>query len=414
VQGDERDVMIFSIGYGPDENGKTTMTFGPLNKSGGWRRLNVAITRARYRNEIVSSLGAGDITASATNEGVRHLRRYLDFAERGAAALALDTSTGGDAESPFEESVIRTIRSWGYDVTPQVGTAGYRIDMAVHHPDRRGAFVLGVECDGAQYHSSRVARDRDRLRDQVLVGLGWRMHRIWGTAWYRDRSGTERILLKAIETAAQAPIRGVFGGEQQVTVARRATVDLEPAEFAAVPDWAVPYRVASIDRRPRWTEPHDPAIRPAMREAIETIVKTESPVHVDVVHQRFRQGWNIGQIGSRIRANIDAAARVADVRRDGEWLHAINDSTVAVRTPVDDCRRTVDQIHPTELQAALVQLVRDGGGVAWDELSVTASRLFGWNRRGRDITDRLDAVLQDLIDAGRLVRTADELRLTGN
>jgi very-short-patch-repair endonuclease len=414
VQGDERDVMIFSIGYGPDENGKTTMAFGPLNKSGGWRRLNVAITRARYRNEIVSSLGAGDITASATNEGVRHLRRYLDFAERGPAALALDTSTGGDAESPFEESVIRAIRSRGYDVTPQVGTAGYRIDMAVHHPDRPGVFVLGVECDGAQYHSSRVARDRDRLRDQILVGLGWRLHRIWGPAWYRDRPGTERLLIDAIEKAVRAPVRGVFGGEQQLAPPRRATVDVEPAEFAAVPDWAVPYRVASIVRRPRWTEPHDPAVRPAMREAIEAIVTTESPVHVDVVHQRFRQAWNIGQIGSRIRANIDAAARVANVRRDGEWLLATSDATPTVRTPVDDCRRAVDQIHPSELQAALLQLVRDAGGLGWDELSVSASRLFGWNRRGRDITDRLDAMLQDLVDAGRLARTGDQLRLAGD
>jgi very-short-patch-repair endonuclease len=415
VQGDERDVMIFSIGYGPDENGKTTMTFGPLNKSGGWRRLNVAITRARYRNEIVSSLGAGDITASTTNEGVRHLRRYLDFAERGPATLALDTSTGGDAESPFEESVIRTIRSWGYDVTPQVGTAGYRIDMAVHHPDQPGVFVLGVECDGAQYHSSRVARDRDRLRDQVLVGLGWRMHRIWGTAWYRDRPGTERRLIEAIEKAVRAPVRGVFGGAEEPPAFGRVAVDVEPAEFAAVPDWAVPYGVASIGQRPRWTEPHDPAIRPAMREAIEAIVRTESPVHVDVVHQRFRQGWNIGQIGSRIRANVDAAARMADVRREGNWLHAIGEETVTVRTPVDECRRTVDQIHPSELQAALFQLVRDAGGVGPDELSVSASRLFGWNRRGHDITGRLDAMLRHLVKAGRLVRAGnDELRLAGD
>lgn len=414
VQGDERDVMIFSIGYGPDENGKTTMNFGPLNKTGGWRRLNVAITRARYRNEIVSSIGAGDITASGTNEGVRHLRRYLDFAERGPAALALDSSTGGDAESPFEESVIRAIRSWGYDVTPQVGTAGYRIDLAVHHPDHHGVFVLGVECDGVQYHSSRVARDRDRLRDQVLVGLGWTLHRIWGSAWYRDRPGAERRLIEAIEKAAQAPIHGVFGGDQQITAPQRRAIDLEPAEFSVVPDWAAPYRVASISRRPRWTEPHDPAIRPAMREAIEAIVTVESPVHVDVVHQRFRQAWNIGQIGSRIRTNIDAAVRVAGVRREGEWLHATDGGAVRVRTPIDDCRRTVDQIHESELQAALFQLVRDAGGAGWDELSVSASRLFGWNRRGRDITDRLDTMLQHVVDAGRIDRVGDQLRILGD
>jgi hypothetical protein len=117
------------------------MNFGPLNKQGGWRRLNVAITRARYRNEIVSSIRASDIPESVTTEGLRHLRRYLDYAARGLPALALDTSAGGDAESPFEESVITVIRSWGYDLTPQVGTAGYRIDIGVRHPDHPGVYA---------------------------------------------------------------------------------------------------------------------------------------------------------------------------------------------------------------------------------------------------------------------------------
>ena len=210
VQGDERDVMIFSIGYGPDENQKITMNFGPLNKQGGWRRLNVAITRARYRNEIVTSIRASDITESVTTEGLRHLRRYLDYAARGMPALALDTSAGGDAESPFEESVINVIRSWGYELTPQVGTAGYRIDIGVRHPDHPGVYALGVECDGYQYHSSKVARDRDRLREQVLRGLGWNLHRIWGTAWYRDRNGEEHKLRAAIEHAVTAPVHGLL------------------------------------------------------------------------------------------------------------------------------------------------------------------------------------------------------------
>ncbi len=134
VQGDERDVMLFSIGYGPDENGRILMNFGPLIKAGGQRRLNVAVTRARYRNEVISSMSASDITATAHSEGTRALRRYLDFAARGSQALFMDGATGGDVESPFEESVITAIRHWGYEVQPQVGVAGYRIDMAVRHP----------------------------------------------------------------------------------------------------------------------------------------------------------------------------------------------------------------------------------------------------------------------------------------
>lgn len=210
VQGDERDVLIFSIGYGPDEHRKITMSFGPLNRQAGWRRLNVAITRARYRNEIVASIRAADIPDSVTSEGLRQLRRYLDYAARGLPALAPSASEGG--ESPFEESVIRIIRSWGYGLTPHVGTAGYRIDIGIHYPSHPGVYALGVECDGYQYHRSKAARDRDRLRGQVLRDLGWNLHRIWGASWYRDRKGEERRLQAAIERAMAAPPHGPLGG----------------------------------------------------------------------------------------------------------------------------------------------------------------------------------------------------------
>jgi very-short-patch-repair endonuclease len=230
-------VLIFSIGYGPDENRKITMNFGPLNRQGGWRRLNVAITRARYRNEIVSSIRAGDIPESATAEGVRHLRRYLDYAARGLPALALDTSAGGDAESPFEESVISVIRSWGYDLTPQVGTAGYRIDIGVRHPGHVGVYALGIECDGYQYHSSKVARDRDRLREKVLQGLGWQLHRIWGTAWYRDRNGEERKLRAAIEQAIAAPVHGLLSGAGRPQENDRPVIQTEAASRATISIW---------------------------------------------------------------------------------------------------------------------------------------------------------------------------------
>ena len=343
---------------------------------------------------------------------MRHLRRYLDFAERGLPALALSTATGGDAESPFEESVIQAIRSWGYEVTPQVGAAGYRIDIGVHHPDHPGVFVLGVECDGAQYHSSRVARDRDRLRDQVLVGLGWTMHRIWGTAWYRDRHGAEHRLIEAIETGIQAPVRGLMGGETAVSPRRSRAVELEEIEYSAVPDWVVPYTVAEIGRRPWWTEPHDPAVEPEMRKAVEQIVAVEGPVHIEVVRQRFREAWNIGQIGSRIRARLDSAVRKSSVVREGEFLHAPDRPETRVRTPVDDCRRAVDQVHSAELELAIVNLVRDAGGITWDDATVHVARLYGWTRRGPDISRRLGATLDDLVAGGLLARLGDELKLS--
>jgi hypothetical protein len=405
VQGDERDVMIFSIGYGPDEKGQLSMNFGPLNKSGGERRLNVAITRARYRNEIVSSIRAADIKTSVTSEGVRHLRRYLDFAERGQAALALElTAAGGDAESPFEESVIAAIRSWGYQVTPQVGAARYRIDIGVHHPDHPGVYVLGVECDGVMYHSSQVARDRDRLRDQVLRGLDWRLHRIWGTAWYRDRHGEEQRLRAAIDEAAAAPVRGLLGGQGEDGIDRPPVIT-EPASLPEIPTWAQPYQVADVDPLPSWINPSTFNSRFDMCPGIEQVAAVEGPVHLELLLQRLRDSWNIGRVGPRIRVNIEAAIDLADVVREGNFITGPDRDGVLVRTPVAACARSVEQVADTELAAALLQLVQASAGVTRDDLTTAVARLYGWNRRGPDISVRLNRLVSDLAADGRLAST---------
>ena len=201
VQGDERDVLIFSVGYGKDKFGRLTMNFGPVNSAGGERRLNVAVTRARKKVIVVSSIRASDFDLGEVNrEGVRVLQRYLDFAERGQDALELRTA-GGEFESPFEQSVASRIRGLGFAVVPQVGCSSFRVDLGVVEPSRPGEFVLGVECDGASYHSSATARDRDRIRQQILEKLGWKIHRIWSPDWV-TRNETEVNRLKmAIESA---------------------------------------------------------------------------------------------------------------------------------------------------------------------------------------------------------------------
>ncbi|MET0418860.1 MAG: AAA domain-containing protein, partial [Actinoplanes sp.] len=208
VQGDERDVMIFSIGYGHDELGRMSTNFGALSQPNGWRRLNVAITRARRRVEIVSSIRARDLADSA-NESVRHLAAYLDFAERGMDALPVRPGPVA-AAGPFERSVLQTVRSWGYEAEAGIGSAAYRLDIGVRHPDRPG-WMLGIECDGPMYRSAEAARDRDRLRADVLTGLGWRLHRVWSVAWHRDRATEEarlRALLEELAALGDVPESG--------------------------------------------------------------------------------------------------------------------------------------------------------------------------------------------------------------
>ncbi|WP_231956722.1 MULTISPECIES: DUF4011 domain-containing protein [unclassified Actinoplanes] len=190
VQGDERDVVIFAI------NGDLDGLSGP----DGWRRLNVATTRARRRLEVVSAVRARDL--SENDVSLRHLADFLEYAARGIHALGLEDSHPGESQTPFEDSVRDVIRGWGYRVSTRVGAGAYRIDLAVRRSARRNApYALGIECDGTTYDSAPTARDRDRIREQVLDSLGWKLHRIWGTAWYLDRDREETRLLAAIQDA---------------------------------------------------------------------------------------------------------------------------------------------------------------------------------------------------------------------
>ncbi len=198
VQGDERDVILFSVGYGPDRaGGRPAMRFGPLNREGGHRRLNVAATRARQEMKIFTSLYPEHIRKTQKNpRGVRDLKDFLQFAEEGPGALGAQTRGSLDsAESPFEEEVIVSLtEKLGWEVESQIGVSNYRIDIGVIHPDKKGEYLAGIECDGVTYHSSFTAQERDNLRQQRLEACGWRILRIWSPDWWHNRERAEAVI----------------------------------------------------------------------------------------------------------------------------------------------------------------------------------------------------------------------------
>jgi superfamily I DNA and/or RNA helicase len=195
VQGDERDVILLSVGYGRDSEGKIMLNFGPLNREGGQRRLNVAITRARQQLTVVSSIRARELNLSADQSlGLVHLQKYLDFAERGVAALGIGRPTPPAAMNGMQADVLRELNRLGYDAVPDVGCGANRVDLGVHLPNKPGEFVLGIEFDGPDYDETGTARDRDRLRPEVLRNLGWKLHPIWAPDWvFRKQEEIERL-----------------------------------------------------------------------------------------------------------------------------------------------------------------------------------------------------------------------------
>ena len=220
VQGDERDAIILTIGYGKDASGRLLYRFGPLLSQGGERRLNVAVTRARKRIDVVSSFTHFDMEPGrSTAKGVELLRAYLEYAaSRGKEFRSLRVEPV--LPNDFEQSVCDALTTAGLRVIPQVGTSRYRIDLVAMHPDRPGMPVLAIECDGASYHSAPTARERDRLRQQHLEALGWVFHRIWSTDWFLRRQEEIDRTLRAFENALRrvegdapvTPKKAVEGG----------------------------------------------------------------------------------------------------------------------------------------------------------------------------------------------------------
>ncbi|KOV68155.1 hypothetical protein ADL00_14340 [Streptomyces sp. AS58] len=445
VQGDERDVIILSIGYGPDHQGKLLSMFGPINREGGWRRLNVAVTRARRRMEVIASFHGGDLPDS-DNKSVQHLKRYLQYAQHGPAILQTEAADPDAApESPFEEEVIDVLRGWGYEVQPQVGVAGFRIDMAVRHPGAPGTYVLGIECDGAMYHSSRAARDRDRLREAVLRDLGWRLHRIWGTDWYRNRRDAMARLRAAVEQACAgdphavrvAPAAGAdgAGGNRGTGDSTAEAVDgprsarrAESADGPAVPrvefvmvdtgpaPWSRPYQEVDLEllvkvrdrstrqRGKQGVELQDPDALDVVADVALCVVEVEGPVEKEVIYSRVRLAWGLGRAGQVVRDRIDRA--LGRLLRQGKIVHVgtaydrPGHETEFARTPTERCARRVAEVPAAERQLVLRNVVEEGPGVHREDLLREAARFFGWARLGADIRDALTGDIDGLIAAG--------------
>lgn len=271
VQGDERDAIILSIGYGKNSNGTLVYRFGPLLTEGGERRLNVAVTRAKSRLTLVSSFSAHDMHPERSSaKGVQLLRQYLQYVESGGANLG-DIVRDRPPLNPFEVDVRDTLTRCGLTLTPQYGTSGYWIDFAVSHPSQPGRYVLAIECDGATYHSAPSARDRDRLRQEQLERLGWRFHRIWSTDWFRHKDACAERVVAAYQQALREADQASEAMPADASVAPRVVdspVASAPAEQPAVRDASLrpflypgqtitAYSDYELDRLARWIRSDD-------------------------------------------------------------------------------------------------------------------------------------------------------------
>ncbi|NWD75738.1 DUF3320 domain-containing protein [Pseudomonas gingeri] len=453
VQGDERDIIYFSTTYGKDAAGVLSMNFGPMNRPGGERRLNVAITRARQELLVFSTLRPEHIDLARTQAiGVRDLKHFLEFAERGPQALAeANFGSVGGFDSPFEEAVAAALAKKGWQVHTQIGVSSFRVDLGVVDPDAPGRFLAGVECDGATYHRSATARDRDKLREFVLRGLGWEIVRIWSTDWWVDAAGTaekvhqrlneilaESRAKQAVVDAAQeaerlrvdAAMAEVIAVVDQVTVLATASgiteandsagalPELKYARVAAVDPVAdvvamaraveqLIYREADPSQAVEIVDPDqffDASYTATLEQMIAHVVAKEGPVLDSALARRIARAHGWVRTGSRIRDRVDQLARARFRSHEEEqtgvffWpSHIETNSAVVFRRPgEDDSMRGLAEICMPELEA-LVQEMAERGHEG-DSLIYAVAKEAGVSKLAHSGRQRIEKAIRRTVD----------------
>lgn len=443
VQGEERDVMLFSLTYGPDQTGRISLNFGPLNRDGGERRLNVAITRARERLIVFGSLRGEQIDIARTQAlGVHDLRKFLTFAEHGAMALAgLHEGSVGDFDSEFEKEVAALLRLKGWQVVPQVGVSGFRVDLGVVDPDCPTTFLAGVECDGATYHSSATARDRDRLRQAVLENLGWTILRIWSTDWWTNAQrecdrldkALRGLLITVREKRAQSNLDSAtpeMGGavspsmsEEEESATHNAEVPApsvsaetenpegaqEPGHYARAPSALFQYAAPALPliEQPDVAVPQDIApdqalffketYAPTLIRLIEREVNECGPIREDLLVQSLSRQHGFARAGREIRERIQGLVPPSLSRTQEDvgtflWPEALSpDVALPFQPPVPP--ETLDPA--TVPLSRLVSLARTllATGLPDEELIATMRKACGLARMGAATRARLEAAL---------------------
>lgn len=407
VQGDERDTIIFSIGYAKDINGALKMNFGPLSKSGGERRLNVAITRAKYNVKLVGSILPTDINIDKINaDGPKLLRAYIDFAMNGVSVLnnVITESDVAEHDSPFEKSVYDFLDRKGYKLGTQVGCSGYRIDIAVKHPTLDGQFVLGIECDGASYHSARTARERDRLRQDVLENMGWKIYRIWSTDWIKDQVTEGERLITAVEEALTN-----YGRQENVEPLEAITdnSDVDMDNFVLVDEKVIsdeeiinPYGFEENEKVSFSELPKNEEGNLSLADCIMEIVQKTYPVHYDLICKEMAPLFGNQKATVKIRREVDAVLNQLDgeIILKNDFYYPASYLKIPVYIPNT---RKINHISIEELAEAMYEIASKCTGATKESLCTETTRAFGFHRMTANIEESMNSGFELLVEQGR-------------
>lgn len=406
VQGDERDVIFVSICYGHTAERKLSKNFGPINKTGGERRLNVLFTRARLRCVLFSNFTAGDLPISETDAmGLKIFKAFLDYAQNRNFNLSI--SVNKPTDSPFEDAVKFALEREGFEVHTQIGLVGYFIDLAIPHPQQKGRYLLGIECDGATYHSSRSARERDRLRQDVLEGLGWQIYRIWSTDWFRQpRLELKKLLdhIAILKTGIVVPKKDKINVSEPV---------LEKKNDDSC-TWKIKYKQAEVDLTSINFELHL-VDNITLVNIVSRYLKIESPLHEDYVKTVITQALGISRIGTRIETKFHQVFNSGERKKEWFrrnkvlWCFDQQIEKARDRSDLPEKLRPIEWVAPEEIQFALKNIVEEAHSI--DKVELMRTTLHNLNG-GIRLTKGIEYIIEKEVDkliSGKILSISDNI-----
>ena len=386
VQGDERDTIIFSITYAKNDKGSFALRFGPLNLEGGERRLNVAITRAKLNVKVVSSIKALDIDVNkVTNLGPKLLHDYLDYAEHGSVSLerAVSLNDNEEFQTPFEKDVYYFLKENGFDVSTQVGSSKYKIDLGLKKPNSND-YVLAIECDGATYHTQRSARDRDRLRESVLENMNWKYYRIWSVDWYKNNLVEKQALIDACKEALLDSTDGFIesnNDDTKIDISNMITTE-EVIGSGHIYD--------------KYTK-YEGQILPDSKYMAEKYAEVEGPISVDYFLKQVCSIWGYEKATAKVKELFNKEFTGSDkcYIEDG-FIYTPNQKNYAMRRDLGSILKDINYISDYEIMNGMYSAIKLNKSCNKEDLYDFIRDQLGFNRAGDKITKKFDKAFRML------------------
>ncbi|MDQ6609061.1 MAG: DUF3320 domain-containing protein, partial [Bacteroidota bacterium] len=400
VQGDERDVILFSIGYGPDEDGKVSLNFGPINREGGWRRLNVAVSRARYEMRVFSTLKSDQIDLSRTSsEGVAGVKAFLAYAEKGKISLPNRSVNKSNQEFAFENMLAEQIKQYGYIAHVDIGCSAYKIDIGIVNPANSSEYLLGILCDGNNYFNAKTSRDREIVQPEILKALGWNIYKVWSADWWENPNKIINEIIVAIKNAEQQkiPIQEVIRVVPKIEEPVNELINNSFNTITSRPIFitnidSIKYEVSSLDTV--LCSSSDEFLwsmnRNKIKDQIKAVLLVEAPISKNLMCKRVLSAWAISRNGARLNSHFENIFSELNLRHTKYgsniffWKEEQHPSAYLIyRTAKNELqKRDADDVPPEEIANAVNEILKNQISLSKADLIKETARLFGFSRIG--------------------------------